>query len=382
MSFRSSNRYFLIGFCLLSISFLMGQTTLVVQSMPGNTPKDAGIFISGNFEGWTGGQESYELKFVQGTYQITLPEPTKDFFFKFTRGSWNSVEVDQTGNQIDNRVIQKAESQQTHYFSIENWNDLKPGKSTTGKNVFVLSETFDMPELSSKRKIWIYLPPDYESRTENYPVLFMHDGQNLFDQKTSYAGEWEVDETLDALFKANDLRLIVVGIENGGSERIDEYSPWNLKDYKNEKKGDLYINFIIHHLKPFIDQNFRTLSNSKDTGIMGSSLGGLISHYAVLKYPGTFGKAAIFSPSFELAPESFEFSLDHCEKNRSKLYFMAGGEESKNMVPSMTKIVDQLKNCGYQSSHIRSKVVAGGEHNEKLWREEFKEAIYWLYDIK
>ena len=115
---------------------------------------------------------------------------------------------------------------------------------------------------------------------------------------------------------------------------------------------------------------------------MGSSLGGLISHYAVLKYPRTFGMAAIFSPSFELAPESFEFSREHCEKNRSKLYFMAGEAESKNMVPSMMNIVEQLRNCGYRASHIQSKVVSGGEHNEKLWREEFKEAIYWLYDIQ
>ncbi len=378
---KSSNTCFLIGFCFLSIHYLMGQTTLVIESLPDNTPGGTKIFISGDFEGWTGGQDSYELKYDQGSYRITLPEQVKDFSFKFTRGSWGSVEVDQTGNQIDNRMIQDDESQPIRYFSIENWSDLMPGTSTAGKNVIVLSEAFDMPELSSKRKIWMYLPPDYDSETAHYPVLYMHDGQNLFDQKTSYNGEWEVDETLDALFEAYDFRLIVVGIENGGPDRIDEYSPWNLKSYKNQKKGDLYINFIVHNLKPFVDKNFRTLTGSQDTGIMGSSLGGLISHYAVLKYPGTFGKAALFSPSFELASESFEFSSELCEKNSSKLYFMAGDAESENMVPSMTKIVEQLKSCGYQDSHIQSKVVAGGEHHEKLWREEFKDAIQWLYNM-
>lgn len=382
MPLRSSHRYFLIGFCLLSISFLMGQTTLVIQSLPGNTPKDARIFVSGDFEGWTGGQDSFELMHDQGAYKITLPGQVQDFSFKFTRGSWNSVEVDRTGNQIDNRLVETDESHPTHYFSIENWADLMPGKSTAGKNVIVLSEAFDMPELSSTRKIWMYLPPDYEAGKEHYPVLYMHDGQNLFDQKTSYAGEWEVDETLDDLFNTHDFRLIVVGIDNGGSERINEYSPWDLKNYTIEKKGDLYINFIIQNLKPFIDKNFRTLSNRGDTAIMGSSLGGLISYYAALKYPEIFGKAVIFSPSFELAPESFEFSRDHCKKNGSKLYFMAGDAESKNMVPSMAKIVGQLKSCGYQASHIQSKVVGGGEHNENLWREEFKNAIYWLYDIQ
>ena len=381
MSFRSSNRYFLIGFCVLSINYLMGQTTLVIQSLPGNTPKEAKIFISGDFEGWSGGQDSYELKYDQGAYKINLPEHVQDFSFKFTRGSWSNVEVDLTGNQIDNRVIRIDESQPVRYFSIENWSDLVVGKSTAGKNVTVLSEAFEMPQLSSKRKIWIYLPPGYESSQEHYPVLYMHDGQNLFDQKTSYKGEWQVDETLDALYHEYDLKLIVVGIDNGGPDRIDEYSPWNLKNYKTGRKGDLYINFIIQNLKPFIDKNFRTLTKSTDTGIMGSSLGGLISHYAVLKYPETFGKAAIFSASFELAPESFQFNRDHCKQNGSKLYFMAGDAESKNMVPSMTKIVDQLKNCGYQASYIQSKVVKGGEHDEKLWRQEFKDAIYWLYNI-
>ena len=150
-------------------------------------------------------------------------------------------------------------------------------KSTASKNVSIIEKEFIIPELNNiSHKIWVYLPPNYDQSSKKYPVIYMHDGQNLFDNATSYIGEWEVDETLNELFNKTGKGFIVVGIENGGEERINEYTPW-----KNEKygggKGEIYIDFLVNTLKPYIDVTYRTKPQQKHTGLIGSSLGGLIS---------------------------------------------------------------------------------------------------------
>jgi len=382
MAFRSSNRIFIIIFCLLLVNYFNGQTRLIITSVPSNTPENAKIFVSGDFEGWTGGQEKYALTYSKGSYSIDLPQSNLPMKFKFTRGSWDKVEVDSSGSQIDNRIIQGTDSNDQHTFIVENWSDLAEARSTANEQVSILDEAFEIPELKTTRRIWVYLPPDYKSNQKDYPVLYMNDGQNLFDELTSYGGEWQVDESLDELSIQENINLIIVGIDNAGNNRIDEYTPWKLTNYKSEQKGEAYVNFIVESLKPYIDNHFRTLKGNEHTGIMGSSLGGLISHYAVLKHPDVFGKAGIFSPSFEMAPESFQFTKAHCKDVNSMLYFVAGDAESKNMASYMTKMVDQMELCGYPSSNIYSKITEGGEHNEKLWRDEFKEAIRWLYGKK
>ncbi len=376
---RSSICYFVIFFCFLS-NILIGQTTLILESLPSNTPEGTKIFISGDFEGWTGGQKSYELEFTGAYYKIILPANLKSISFKFTRGSWDQVEVNQDGNQIENRIIDLSLKKQFLYFSIKNWKDYIDTKSSLSANVKILSEGFEMPNLNKKRRIWIYLPPNYHESFERYPVLYMHDGQNLFDANTSYSGEWEVDESLDELFDEKGIKIIVIGIDNAGEERIDEYTPWKLNGFDSNPQGEAYINFIKQTLKPYVDENFRTLSDPKNNGIMGSSLGGLISHYAVLKYPETFGFAGVFSPSFEMAPKSFPFTKNHSQVKSSKIYYMSGDSESENMDLLMKKMVKQMKASGFPSSNIKSKVVAGGKHNEKLWKEEFKDAITWLLE--
>ena len=140
--------------------------------------------------------------------------------------------------------------------------------------------TFEIeaPQLKTSKKIWVYLPKDYAKQTRNYPVIYMHDAQNLFDAKTSYAGEWKVDETLDSL----KMNVIVIGIEHGNEKRLEELTP-----FKHDKHGggnaDAYLDFIVTTLKPHVDKTYRTKTKAKHTTIFGSSLGGLVSYYAVLK---------------------------------------------------------------------------------------------------
>lgn len=371
----------LIGF---SVS---AQVTIVVDNLPEETPENASIFISGGFEDWTGGQEQYRLEKKDGTYQITLPF-SENLLFKFTQGSWQSVECNYKGEAIDNRNYIFKKANDTMHVKIAGWTNLFDAQkvSTATKNVSVLSEEFEIPQLNTKRRIWLYLPPNYDTSNELYPVVYMHDGQNLFDNSMSFSGEWSVDETLNRLYSEKDLKLIVVGIDNGGTKRLDEYSPW-----KNEKygggKGEAYTKFIVETLKPYIDNNYKTLKDKNNTAIIGSSMGGLISHYAGLKYSDTFGKVGIFSPAFWFAPEVNEFSKSHGNLKDSKLYFLAGGKEGGNVSfeeisqteTDLNRVITILKNQGFNPKNIQSKIVPEGEHNEELWRTNFEETILWLF---
>jgi predicted alpha/beta superfamily hydrolase len=231
----------------------------------------------------------------------------------------------------------------------------------------------DAPQLKTTKKIWIYLPKNYATNNKRYSVIYMHDAQNLFDSKTSYAGEWNVDEKLDSL----QAQVIVVGIEHGNEKRMDELTP-----FKNEKygggKADDYLEFIVTKLKPKIDSLYRTKTTAKNTLIMGSSLGGLVSFYATIKYPKTFGKAAVFSPSFWFSEEIYNYA-QKTSKIRSKIYFLCGDKESADMVTDVNRMEYLLntKRC-YCRNLNEKKIVKGGQHNEKLWRDSFVTAIQWL----
>ncbi|MBT8272390.1 MAG: DUF4968 domain-containing protein, partial [Bacteroidia bacterium] len=372
--------FFILGFLSFCQS-IVGQVTFVINELPIDHDYTNSIYISGDFEGWSGGSEAYKLTRKDNTYSITLDVNNDVFLYKFTRGSWETVERTAEGDNTENRIYKRSSGEDTVYVKIVNWKkrtDSTEGKSTAAKNVTILSENFDIPELDRSRRIWMYLPPDYYTSGEDYPVLYIHDGQNVFDALTSYAGEWGVDETLNRLFRSHNFKLIVVGIDNGGEKRMNEYSPWENHRF-GEAEGGAYVNFIAKTLKPHIDDNFRTLKDSKNTGIMGSSMGGLISHYAALKYPNIFGKAGVFSPSFWYSEQSFDFTAQHLDKSDLKMYFLVGGKEGESMVPDMTRMVDLMKQGGYGNEQIKKKIVEEGIHNEKFWQDEFEEAILWLF---
>ena len=260
-------------------------------------------------------------------------------------------------------------------FSQEN-------NSTASSNVSILEKEFLIPELNTvSHKIWVYLPPNYHSSTKKYPVIYMQDAQNLFDAKTSYAGEWKVDETLNEIYKKTNKGFIVVGIENGGEERINEYTPWEHQKYGGGK-GDIYINFIVNTLKPYIDENYRTKPQQKYTGLIGSSLGGLISYYGGLKYPNIFGKISALSTSFWFSDEVIKFTEEYGKVNNQKLYLLVGGKEGENMDTDTQKMEKLLLKTGFKQRNLRTKINPEGKHNEAFWSSEFKGVVSWLYNIK
>src|SRR5690606_13323436 len=196
-------------------------------------------------------------------------------------------------------------------------------QSTAGSNVSKFSMM--APQLDSQRQIWVYLPQSYGSTTKAYPVIYLQDAQNLFDNSTSFSGEWQVDEILDSL----KTELIVVGIEHGNDKRIDELTPYPHPEYKGGNAGK-YLDFIISSLMPEINQRYRVVQGPEATFIGGSSLGGLFAYYSLLKHPEIFGKGIIFSPSFWYSEDIFDLTgnMDIDQIKDTKIYLRAGGSES------------------------------------------------------
>lgn len=355
--------------------------TFVIKSLPENHNYNSDIYLSGNFEGWSGGRAQFKLKKEGSHYWITIPKYRASIDFKFTQGTWETVECQRDGNPKENRHYTFTGKDETVEVAILNWQDEQLEKpSTASNNVHVFAENFIIPQLNRERKIRVYLPPNYESSTESYPVLYMLDGQNVFDVSTSYAGEWEVDETLNKIHEKTGFGLIVVAIDHGGDKRLNEYSPWGHIKY-GKGEGKAFTDFIINALKPKIDTAYRTKPNVSNTAIMGASMGGLIAHYAAFKYPNIFGKAGVLSPSYWYSEKAFDLTKINSDFENLKIFLLMGSAEGNDMVTNFNKMVNVLNNANFNIENLQNKLVPKGTHGEKLWRENFEDAITWLFDL-
>ncbi len=245
-------------------------------------------------------------------------------------------------------------------------------QSTASKQVTKF--TIAAPQLDTLKTIWVYLPKDYQNSQKSYPVVYMNDAQNLFDDETSYIGEWGIDEYMDQL---TEHKSIIIGIEHGNKKRLDELSP-----YTNEKygggKGDAYLTFIKNTLKPHVDVTYKTKPEAEHTTIFGASLGGLISFYAAIKYSDTFGKAGVFSASFWFSENIYDLVKTTEIPKSSRFYFLVGSDEGESMVPDHQRMVELLKSKGVNTEHIENHIIEGGKHNEALWKSHFPNAYQWL----
>lgn len=353
------------------------QLHLAVTQLPASTPPGDSIYVVGSFNGWNPGDPAFKLVAdTAGYLRTTLPPGSGTVEFKFTRGSWATVEGTASGSYIPNRTYTYGNGD-TVFLQINGW-ESPGGGSTAAANVSTLLN-FSMPQLGRNRRIWIYLPPDYDSSATHYRVLYMHDGQNVFDASTSFSGEWEVDETLNTLFASGDAGCIVVAVDNGGVHRLDEYNPWVHPVYGGGE-GDEYVDFLIYTLKPYVDQNYRTLPGREFTAILGSSMGGLISFYAALRNPEVFGRAGIFSPAYWVAPASFSYPDLAGHPDPQRFFQLAGALEGNGSVAADAQTMHQeLTNAGFGAAEIQTEVVSDGEHSEWFWAREFEDAYLWLW---
>lgn len=371
---------FLLLLVLITVQ-ITAQITLKITAIPANTPSGSTIYVAGTFNNWNPALTPM-VSDGNGNYIYTVPEGTGVLEYKFTRGAWSSVEGNATGNDIPNRSANFTGSAQTLNLTIQSWKDLggAGNPSTAASNVHILSNNFAIPQLNRTRKIWIYLPPDYETSTKTYPVLYMEDGQNLFDNVTSFSGEWQVDETLNTLFAQGDYGAIVIGIDNGGASRINEYTPWNNPQYGGGE-GDQYMQFVAETLKPYVDANYRTKPAKEFNALIGSSLGALISNYGGVKYSQTFSKIGSFSPAYWIVNTQFNNYITNSTADLSgmRIYFVAGSGESSTIVNEIQTVKNNLQTKGLTAANTLVKIDSYGQHNENYWKGEFSAAYKWLF---
>lgn len=246
-------------------------------------------------------------------------------------------------------------------------------QNTATQNVKVIDTAFYMPQLKRSRRIWLYLPTGYSKGTKHYPVVYMHDGQNLFDESSAFGDEWQVDETMDNL----RAKCIIVGIDNGRERRLTEYNFHDHPEFGRGEGAD-YVRFIVNTLKPYIDTTYRTLPDRSNTFIAGSSMGGLISFYAALHCPEVFGGAGIFSPSFWLVPNIAEDVAQRLKKGalEQHYFFYAGGKEGEGMVEHVEAVVEVLKSREEIKCHTI--INPDGEHSEATWRTQLPPFYAWV----
>ncbi len=373
---------------LLLAGSALAQTTLRLPGLPPATPAGP-VYVAGSFNNWQPGAASYALsRQPDGSYQLTLPAtvlgPQE---FKFTRGSWATAEADAHFQPLANRHADFG-APATLTLQVAGWEDQRPGgapaarPSTRAANVQIISDSFRLPQLGGRaRRVWLYLPPGYARGHQRYPVLYLQDGQNVFDDATAFAGEWGVDETLNRLAATGQRPVpgIVVAVDNGGERRLDEYSPWANAEYKKGGEGEQYVDFLALTLKPYIDAHYRTRPDAAHTAIAGSSMGGLIALYAGLKYPAVFGRVGVFSPAIWFAKDSLlAYERRRPAAPASRFYFVAGPAESETMLPLMAAARNELLARGVPASHLRLRAPADGRHAEWFWRREFGPAYRWL----
>ena len=243
----------------------------------------------------------------------------------------------------------------------------------------VIEDEYLIPQLNRKRRIAALLPHDYYENNKSYPVLYLHDGQNLFDDYSPF-GNWGVDKSLTTLAKKGMSDIIIIAIDHGGQHRIQEYLPFPTPKY-DDNQGHKYVEFMMNTLKPLVDNKYRVRKEREFTGIGGSSMGGLISLYAGLKHNDTFSRMMIFSPSLWLSQEIFVETSKFKPEEKTKIYLYCGGKESTSLHPQMLLIERLLTEPSPFSKNIATKISynASGTHQERHWGKEFPKALQWLF---
>ena len=338
------------------------------------------VYISGNFNNWrTQDKEFMMEKIGSSSYHYKFPHDfdyPDELLYKFTKGDWSDVEINNEGNRTENRSTFLHTGIQKEHVARwrKNW---LPFKQNYLPQVLLISDEFEIPQLNKTRKIWALLPHDYDNSSESYPVMYLQDAQNLFNESAEF-GNWEIDKKLAVMSEYKIGKIIIIAIEHADEDRIKEYNVG--KTILGKGEGKKYIRFVRDTLKPFIDSNFRTKKEQEFTGIGGSSMGGLVSIFSGLQNPDVFGRLMIFSPSLWVVPE-IKISSKKATVADTKIYLYGGGQESQTMVSDMKSFKQKLISSTFikENTKINLSINPKGKHSETYWSDEFPKAIEWLF---
>ena len=369
--------YFFLCFFYTSI---LAQTNIIIQVISFVPNDTTSVYITGNnaqLGNWNPSKIklnkindstwSRNFSFVNG----------EDIEFKFTLGSWNSEALKYDQTPFANYLL-TVKNDSIINFNINNWGIGKTNFQGKITGNVKYHKNFKARRVLS-RDIIVWLPPNYDSLPEKfYPVLYMQDGQNLFDPVTSAFGkDWQIDETADSLIKSNIIQeIIIVGIYNSIKRG---------KEYNHTELGKDYLKFLIEELKPFIDKTYRTLPDRKNTAIGGSSSGGLISFIGVWDYDCVFSKSASISPAFKIADINYIIPVENYTgvKKDIKIYIDNGGIGlEKQLQPGVDEMLLALKDKGFKEGRdLLFFKEPEAEHNESAWAKRVYRFLEFLFPV-
>lgn len=239
----------------------------------------------------------------------------------------------------------------------------------------IIKDTITIPRLSGDktRRLYIYLPPDYEQSRRRYPVMYMFDGHNVFyDEDATYGRSWRMKDYLET--ENPPLMIVAVECNHEGNSRLCEYTPWSFREKglgTIKALGDVYMDWLTGELKPMIDKDFRTMPEREHTFICGSSMGGLMSVYAIAQYNHVFSKAAALSPSLWCAPDKIVQMIHNTQFQKGTQIYMDYGSEElsyhKKSTGALRRVTGAFMDEGV---YVCTRIVPGGQHNEATWERQ------------
>lgn len=394
--------------CVSSVLFTIWPSTFAdvpvefFVTVPEDTPPDATVCLSGSHPAlgnWSPGGVPLK-RLDDGRYYIKLKLPVNaQFEYKASLGSWATVEKNKRGGEVSNRQL-KVSGPQRADITVERWAALPSGDggvrraaSRRRESTDVrLHERFPSKQLGNERTIAVYVPPGYDDRKNTdrrYPVLYMHDGQNVFDPATSFLGiEWEADDHAERLIRAGRIvPIIIVGIYNN-ADRMNEYTPYRDAGRATGGKGTAYGRFVVEEVKPFVDKTYRTEADRAHTAVAGSSLGGLISLYLAWTYPDTFSMCGALSPALMWNDGRIlkEFRTQPARLRGVRYWVDMGTAEGRQIesfsraIDSTRQLIDVFDAAGLSPGRdYYYQEVHQGEHNEAAWAARFDKVLLFFF---
>lgn len=344
-------------------------------TVPRDTPIVPEVHVAGDFQGWEPSTPDFVLTRVRpDRWEATFRLPPGPIAYKYARGDWARVEKGERGEEVDDRVVTIGADILIE-DTVASWADRPGAPSTISGDVRRLD--------ALERTALVYLPPGYEAAAaQRYPVLYMFDGQNVFDASTSFSGEWQADEAAEQLIAAGDVEpMIIVALENGGADRLDEYTPWRDPDFDRPGGGgQAHLQRIVDELIPLVNQTFRTRTGAQETGICGSSLGGLMAAYAAYAHPGVFGRVAAVSPSIWWDGRRLVSFVAETPKPPTQVFHTDMGTLESGGIPALRAFRDALVADGFApGTDLFVDEIAGAGHNENAWRARFPDILRRLF---
>ncbi|MFQ6677493.1 MAG: alpha/beta hydrolase-fold protein [Fidelibacterota bacterium] len=370
-----------IGFYWLILSSLVfshSETITFLIKVPDSTDN---VYLLGNDKrlGNWNHSKAVKLDLINDTLfttTVSLPK-SKNIEFKFTRGAWGKEALSENLTVPQNYSL-KVDHQDTVNYTIFSWKDWVSLPMDQVAGDLIVHKNIYSPQLDNYRTILVWLPPSYEiNEDKKYPVLYLHDGQNVFISGLSLSGqEWSLDETVTELIDQKKMEEIIMVAVYNGENRTEEYSP--------KHRGNAYADFLIKTIKPWIDKEYRTKPDRKNTAVLGSSMGGIISFHLGWEYSHIFSMAGCLSPAFLVDRNEIVKRVKKSSENPEFKFTIQNGTEEleAEFQPSINKMIKYLKKKGYkENSDYLYRIYDGAYHSEGAWAQQVRDALLFFFAI-